>query len=368
LVSTQSLPLTPYRGSRFNILFHNSSVLYCLHTYLIEFLETNHDNGLTASVYHDLKQSFYMAQVRGFAILSKLYMKPLWAMLEDKDVDMVKLGKFYVSMISSLESAALNPEILLQGNSPFPDYYLCKDEWWNTVFAASDTYDLMTLTALGVTVPALVTYLKEHLKDHLPGGIHEQLVSAEVAGVPKHNKFCESMFAYWDWLLRYRPNISTLTAEAFTLFALNKTGDWLQALGEEERNKVIRQAQTDTKVLRKKYKERQEEIMRSRRESLEKEREDRTRKQLERAKEISTLCVKLEALEGLWDSDNAIEEGLQKLHTGKRGDDKVKMDAIKTQMNYRRKVLQQKLEDTKMWNFSEGEFHDQANNVKKKYS
>jgi hypothetical protein len=125
----RSLPLTPYRGSRFNILFHNASVLYCLHPYLIEFLESNHDNGLTASVLHDLKQPFYMAEVRAFGILSKLFMKPMWAMLEDKDVDILQMGRYYAAMVACLVAASSNPELLLQAESPFPEHYIRKGEF-----------------------------------------------------------------------------------------------------------------------------------------------------------------------------------------------------------------------------------------------
>ena len=53
------------------------------------------------------------------------------------------------------------------------------------------------------------------------------------------------MFAYWKWLLAFKPNISDLVAEATTLFALNHTGAWLAAKGEAERNAIILKAQRD---------------------------------------------------------------------------------------------------------------------------
>lgn len=238
------------------------------------------------------------------------------------------MGKYYAEMVSSLEDAADNPEVLLRGRSPFPDHYLWKDSWWDAVFQPNDSYDTLTLTSLGIIVPSLASFLRDLLRDHLPGGIHEQLQSSDVAGVPKHNKFCERIFGYFDWLLRYRPNLSTLTAESFTLFAMNKTGAWLKAKSEVERQGIIMKAQRDTKELKKKYKERQEEIRRQRRESLELERQERERKQRERALEISNLCVKLEELGGLWDSDETICTGLAKLQTGRRGDAKNQLDAI----------------------------------------
>jgi hypothetical protein len=209
----------------------------------------------------------------------------------------------------------------------------------------------LTLTALGIIVPSLASFLKEYLKDHLPGGIHDQLEANEVAGVPKHNKFCERLFGYFDNLLRRKPNLSTLTAEAFTMFAMNKTGDWLKGLGEAERNNIIREAQKDSKELKKKYNERQEDILKTRRANLEKERVEKERKKRARAEEIRTLSVELEALGRLWESDQAVEEGLNRLKTGKRGEVKNQLEAIKVQMSYRRKVLLQKVKDTKLWNF-----------------
>ena len=58
------------------------------------------------------------------------------------------------------------------------------------------------------------------------------------------------MFAYWKWLLAFKPNIS----EATTLFTLNHTGAWLAAKGEAERNAIILMAQRDVKSIRAQYK------------------------------------------------------------------------------------------------------------------
>ena len=140
---SQSLPLTPFHGSRFSIMFHNGSVTYCLRNSFNTFFNDHPpQNGLTKSIQHNLSVPFYVGEVRAIAILSKLYMKPLWAMLEDKDVDLVKMGEFYQSMISSLEAAAQNPELLLNGCSSFPDKYLRKDKWWDAVFAADEVYPI----------------------------------------------------------------------------------------------------------------------------------------------------------------------------------------------------------------------------------
>ena len=112
---TNTIPITPFRGHRFNIMPHNAVYVHCLHPYLVEFLSLNHENGLTDSLLGDLKQPFFMAEVKTFAIFCLLYTMPLWRMIEDRQVDIVKLGKAYVDMVAGLEDASKKPEVLLEG-------------------------------------------------------------------------------------------------------------------------------------------------------------------------------------------------------------------------------------------------------------
>lgn len=160
------------------------------------------------------------------------------------------------------------------------------------------------------------------------------------------------MFAYWKWLLAFKPNISDLVAEATTLFALNHTGAWLAAKGEVERNAIILKAQKDVKSIRAQYKARQVEIQEARRENLAREREECERKEKARKEEMRRLTQKIE-VRGLWLSPAAVDEGLGKMSTGKRGDERAKVQAVKDQINFRKKVLKQKFESAKLTSFSE---------------
>ena len=69
--------------------------------------------------------------------------------------------------------------------------------------------------------------------------------------------FVERMFGYWKMLMTYMPNVRALTAESFTLSAMNKTHVWLSAKSDEKRRAIVTQAQKDVPTLRKRYKERQ---------------------------------------------------------------------------------------------------------------
>ena len=55
----------------------------------------------------------------------------------------------------------------------------------------------------------------------------------------------------------------------------------------------------------------------------------------------------------MWLSPAAVDEGLGKMSTGKRGDERAKVQAVKDQVNFRNKVLKQKFESAKLISFSE---------------
>jgi hypothetical protein len=62
-----SLPLQPFRGNRFNILFENAASLAYLSAYRTSFLESNATNRLLKSVLYDLKVPEYVAGCKALA-------------------------------------------------------------------------------------------------------------------------------------------------------------------------------------------------------------------------------------------------------------------------------------------------------------
>ena len=227
------------------------------------------------------------------------------------------------------------------GKSPFLDKYIHRNQWYDVVFAPDEVLDPQVISILGVMLLALARYFRVAMKDILPGGKLYSLSSDEVKGVPTHNKFVERMFGYWKLLMRYMPNASHLTCKTFTLYSTNNTAAYLAAKSKEERRAIIAQARRDVLGLRKLYKERQAEIQRVRRENLEAERKEKERKEQARLAELERLVKAVELLGGQWRSVEAVELGLGRLTTGKRGENKPKLDAIKTQINFRKKVMSQ---------------------------
>ena len=83
----------------------------------------------------------------------------------------------------------------------------------------------------------------------------------------------------------------------------------------------------------------QAEILRIRRENLAAERAEKARKEKAKSAEKERLYDRLQAIGGLWKTPDAVDEGLEKLKTGKRGEQKALLDAVKTQISFCKKNL-----------------------------
>ena len=101
------------------------------------------------------------------------------------------------------------------------------------------------------------------VEDHLPGArffkVTEKMKNKTASVVP-HNKLPEFAFGVLDFQLRYRPNASTLVNEAFLMFSMNKTQDWLKSLGNKEKEKLLKECGTDGRKFRETFKLRCKEI------------------------------------------------------------------------------------------------------------
>lgn len=168
----------------------------------------------------------------------------------------------------------------------------------------------------------------------------------KVKNAPKTSCYAESVFGQLDHLLRTKPNMSTLAAEACIMFLNNKTVDWLNSRNEKEKHELIKKASKSVKTMRQNYKRRLNEIEEQRRitvaEQIRKKeaaRQEKLRQQEEYTKEIINY--------GLWQSDSEVDNMLLSY---KKDSDKIK--ALKAQLRFRENVLHQIPNDKSKFNFS----------------
>ena len=353
---TSTLPITKFLGARFNILGRNAVYIYGLWKVMIDFLELNAGNNmLLKSLLHEFKLATTEAQVLVSGLCSKLILTPDWNVHEDKSISMSDMGPIYAKMISFFDSAAENPSIILEGQSPFEEKYIDRDIWLDQLLAYNERTDPLTTILMGQTMASYGIFARRQFRDFLPGGVHANLTKDQVLGVPKTNRKAESGFGFWDHLKKRCPSIKPPAAEARILWSMNKTSEWYESLDAEQQKQVMENAMKSTPAMLAKSKERERQMLELRAARLQEQREQVRQKEVKEVQKRMGWVAKVEALGGLWKSEEEMEAGLKMVveNAGGRGCKGKLLEALKDQMNFRKNILQQTGIDAKDWSFSE---------------
>lgn len=205
-------------------------------------------------------------------------------------------------------------------------------------------HDALVQSILENMLPAMAKLLQRIFTDHLEGGKWIE-VSPEIRerckGLPKHNKFSESIFGHLDRILREKPSISTIAAEAYIMFSHNRTLEWLQKKNAKEKEQLLSAARKEVKVVKSKFKDRVQAIKESQKEALlaKIKKSEELKAQRLRKKEQQTNDI---VFWGLWQNDQQVESALREIQTTKQ-----KVAALKAQLHFRNNVLHQKPDNMK---------------------
>ncbi|XP_052812589.1 uncharacterized protein LOC128240121 [Mya arenaria] len=333
-----NFPLQPLKGNRFNILFANAGHIYFLHKHIHEFLKSYPNlNFLLSSILKDIQEPFFIAGCKALGLLSKFLTTPLWHVIENKDISISDINIRYFQLKTFLEDSALNINDFMKGkHTLFDDVPVKKDSVYQCLIEENPVDGHVTVM-LSVLLPALSKLISKQFKDHLPSGVHEHVDANETASVDKHNKFPERIFSYVDHILSYKPNITTLSLESHITFSLNKTLDWLKE--QPDINTLIEKSRKSVKDERKQFKRRELAIEASRLKKLQNDmikKEEMERKRIQKLEILTTSLHKY----GLWMSTEEINQGLSKIRLKKEQE-----NSLKTQLKYRKEVLNQKNSD-----------------------
>ena len=342
-------PLITFRGNRFNVLFHNAGALYYIAPLAMEFLEAwGAVNQLLRAVIADLKVPQYIAGCRALGLVSKCVTGPLWRLLESPDVSILDMSHWYQHMLDMFEVWSNDGSQVVTGKAVlFSEVPIKKDSIWEALTKSCDN-DVLCREILQLIFSSLDVLCRRLLADHLEGDLAQPTakLKSEAKLVPKSNVISERDFAMLDRLLRQKPNAHTVSLEGLILFSNNKTARWLITKSEEERRKILSVAIAKGPELRRVYKERRIAMLHERAESLRKkqaEKEKRKQQDLQEKEKLTQDIIRY----GLWQTPEDIQRGVMQLKTKK-----AKIQALRCQLDFRRKVLQQTHTDKTVFQLS----------------
>ena len=349
----QKVPLANFRGNRFNIIFLNGARVFYLHKHILDFLSNcwGPQNKLLKAILEDASNELYIAGCRALGLIDKLVTGPLWRILES-DIHILDVSSEYTQLLQFFTECSNDASQFLTGEKvPFPGTPINKDEIWAALVTPS-SLDALVQQLLQAVFKSLELLAQRMLKDHLPGGkwekVNDTTSRMETQSVSKTNTVSERDFAKFNRLLREKPHASTLALEAHILFSSNRTAEWLQEKNASEREILLQKARRLAPTHKKQFKMRLTEIHDQRRQALEKREEERRRREQKILLEKERLTNEI-VVTGLWQTPDQVEGELSKLRT-----EKAKKDALKSQLKFRKTVLQQEYPDKGVYNFSKG--------------
>jgi len=262
----------------------------------------------------------------------------------ESDCSLQEASNTYQTLASFLSEVKIDATDFVCGNNiPFPEH-VKEDLVSKSLLISYHKSDNVTVTVLQNLFTAWEAILLKAAAEHLQGGkfaVIEGRMDEETQSVPRHNKFPERVFALLDALTRFRPVATTLCNEAYILFSLNKTYNWLYNLPKEERDEYINRARAGGRELRLKYRERTKEIETAHQLSLKKKRDDILRKKAKDLQEKETVINYVQYW-GFWQYPETLKQNLKKLKSIAE-----KKKALKAQLRFRKVILCQEHLDKK---------------------
>jgi len=296
-------------------------------------------NQLLRAVLADIKVPEYKAGCKALGVINKIITGPLWRVLESRDISILKMNEKFCHLKSCLDNWSQDATSVMSGEAVlYSDFLPTKDQIYESLFAPS-VYDATAQELLEVIFGAFSSLISRLVEDHLPNGKYDnpsaELV-AETKSVPTTNVISERDFAQLDRFLREKPNATTLSLEAMIMFSNNKTASWLHTKTLKEREELMKKARSVTPEFKQLYRVRRQQLLEARASLLQAKRLQLERLQAKKQREKEGLVQEIVKY-GLWQSKQQVSEQLLKLKTKKE-----KVAALKLQLDFRKKVLEQK--------------------------
>lgn len=326
------LPLASFRGNRFNILFFDAAGVYFLGDMMKEYCTFSERNRLIDAVAKDLTEECSLVGGRALGIVGKLITGPLWRFLVSKQ-PFSAMYHVYNLLTEKLAVWSGDAADLPDGSGrPFPD---AEVNTTTPVFhrlvspAESDPQTKELLQLLSATFHS---YMPRAWQAYLPGGelelsSHLASSSTTTQNLPKTNTISEHDFGQLDRFLREKPNATILASESMVMLANNKTMAWLATKSEEDRAQILRAARASVPQQQELARQRKTAIDEHRRQVVLQQQEKKKQQQQRQAQLVQESTLALSKFGGLWTSDSAVNQNLERLTT-----QTTKREALKCQL------------------------------------
>ena len=206
------VPLAPFKGNRFNILFHNAAGIYFMLEDLKMFMADHKtDNKLFTAVNADLNVLPFQAGIRALGLISKLVTGPLWRALEKEKHNLGMVAK-YQELMQCFQLWSQDATPILHGSTGLFDNTDKEDNILQQLTEVCDS-DAGTKQVLELLFSSFLLTGQRQLKDYLGAGKFGAPSAAQMeesVSCPTSNVGPERTFAMLDNIIRVMPSANTI--------------------------------------------------------------------------------------------------------------------------------------------------------------
>ncbi|XP_071501590.1 uncharacterized protein [Diadema antillarum] len=309
----EHVPLAPFKGNRFNILFLNSGGVFFLRSELKEFCEEQVEDHLKA-VGADLRVSQYLAAARALGLIDKLVTAPLWRVINESS-HIAEMNQQYADLHTCFIRWADDASQFMRGDDVlFEGKHNPDDPVFKSLVTPNAELDQLTKQVLELVFLTFCQVTENMLQDHLGSGKHAKMGEEQVRAtqsVPRTNVGVERDFGMLDRLIHLKPSASMLVYESIIMGVKNKTSEWRKGLSVTDREELMKYARRSVRAQKEEYAKRAKNLWEER---IEK------RRSMQKAKEhVVTKCVKSEKVYavavakcgGIWLSEHEVHEKMR---------------------------------------------------------
>ncbi|GFY44526.1 uncharacterized protein TNIN_185781 [Trichonephila inaurata madagascariensis] len=338
-----TLPLAPYKGNLFNVIFHNSAGIWFYHEtgILTEFFEEMKKKEFDASPLSDIlseKHSFAFAKALG--LLGKLVAVPLWTVLED---DEVQIGLRYNSLLKNVENWSKDASKFMRGQERlFEDVPVSHDAVYVSLIKDNEANDALTKELLELLFTAFVPYVKFFLCGN---AISEENGETAMEVDSDLKKAIHEDFATFDRITINIHSVATYAQDALTLYSKARNGEWQDKLCSKDNLKVFEFVEKDYNKHLKTHYKRKIKLYEAAHQGQNAEKNNSYQVIEKKYKLIDDLIK----WGGLWKSEKEIDAQIKDM---KESD---QLNALRAQIRFRRHILGEEHENGLLDLASEGE-------------
>lgn len=360
---TKMIRLPTLKGKRFNVIPKAATIIFTHKVHFKNFMDI-YKADRVKPMREGMENELFMAQMHVLALVDCYLASPIWTIANDSKMNVLDTAKIIGEFLQWVDERTRDPKLLFDGVPPNLSVLFSTDiferQEYDNLFVMK--YPASTSLSFVVAKRAMLIvgqFLRRVFAPFLTGGEIHSLCAAKgpqstkirkaFASAPRNNVQVEGAFGLADYIGNRAPRMRTTRIAAETMMRRNKTMPWLNSLPDREQENLLNQCISMGPTLEKEGKAAKNAILEKVCEKMLEEAKIETNKAVHIQSNAERHIDDLFTYGGFFSTPDDLDNFLKRETNEARV-----LEAMRTQLRVRSKVLNQSMPGSKNFTLSEG--------------